>query len=94
MPPKYNLLAVRVEEQTSVETLELDDLRSDWIDHLENTREIGSAWLRSLRSALLRVPSALAPATFNVLLNPLHPDATHLHIESTYEYPFDPRIKK
>jgi RES domain-containing protein len=94
VPPNYNLLAVRVEEQTSVETLELDALRSDWIDHLETTREIGSAWLRSLRSALLRVPSALAPATSNVLLNPLHPDATHLHIESTYEYPFDPRIKK
>jgi RES domain-containing protein len=34
VPPNYTLLAVRVEEQT-VETLELNALRSDWIDHLE-----------------------------------------------------------
>lgn len=94
VPPNYTLLAVRVEEQTSVETLDVSALRADWIDHVEATRDIGSAWLRSLRSALLRVPSALAPATFNVLLNPRHPDATHLQIESTYEYPFDPRIKR
>jgi len=87
------LLAVRAEEPTSVETLDTSTLRPDWIDHVEATREIGSAWLRSLRSALLRVPSALVPSTCNVLLNPLHADAGRVRIESMYEYPFDLRIK-
>ncbi|HME31494.1 MAG TPA: RES family NAD+ phosphorylase [Terriglobales bacterium] len=94
VPPNYTLLAVFVAEDVSTETVDTNTLPSDWADGLEGTREIGSAWLRSQRSALLRVPSALVPATFNYLLNPLHSDAARLRIESVYEYPFDPRIKK
>jgi RES domain-containing protein len=92
-PPSYTLLAVRVEEPASMETLDVSSLRPDWIDHVEVTRERGSEWLRSVRSALWRVPSALVPVTFNVLLNPLHVEAARARIETTYEYPFDPRMK-
>src|SRR5579863_437927 len=91
VPPSYTLLALQVEETISLETLDTSTLRPDWMDHAEATREIGSAWLRSLRSALLRVPSALLPATFNVLLNPLHPEAGRIRVESVYQYPFDTR---
>jgi len=94
VPPKYTLLAVFVAKDVPTETVDATALPSDWADGLEVTREIGSAWLRSQRSALLRVPSALVPATFNYLLNPLHAGAARLRIESVYEYPFDPRIKK
>ena len=94
VPPTYTLLAVRADEKTRTENLDMSALRLDWTEHLEATRQIGSNWLRSLRSALLRVPSALVPATFHVLLNPLHAEAASIHIESTYEYPFDPRLKK
>src|SRR5262245_19690133 len=80
IPPNYTLLAVQVEERTHIETLDLAILQTDWIEHFESTREIGSAWLRSMRSVLFRVPSALVPATFNVLLNPLHPQAKSIRI--------------
>jgi RES domain-containing protein len=94
VPPSYTLLELQVDEAVSLERFDPDPLPPDWIDHVEVTRGIGSAWLRSLRSALLRVPSALVPETFNVLLNPLHADAPGVRIESVYEYPFDPRIKR
>ena len=94
VPPSYTLLAVRAEEPISIETLDASILQEDWINNPETTRKIGSAWLESSRSALLRVPSALVPATFNVLLNPLHPEAGRVQIESEYDYPFDPRIKR
>ena len=94
VPPKYTLLAVFVPDGVAVETANPGTLPANWIDSVEVTREIGSAWLRSRRSALLRVPSALVPATFNYLLNPLQADAVLLRIESAYEYPFDARIKK
>jgi RES domain-containing protein len=94
VPPRYTLLAVDVADDISAETVEASALPPDWMDKVEVTREIGSVWLRSRRSALLRVPSALVPATFNYVLNPLHTDAPRLRIESTYSYPFDPRIKK
>lgn len=94
IPPKYTLLTVFVPDGVAVETLNAGKLPPNWIDNVEVTREIGSVWLRSQRSALLRVPSALVPATFNFLVDPLHTDTGRLRIESLYEYPFDPRIKK
>jgi RES domain-containing protein len=93
IPPSYTLLEIEVAQSVRVITLG-DDLAGDWIDHLEITRELGAAWLRSGRSAMARVPSALIPSTWNVLLNPLHADAKRLRIVATYEYPFDPRLKK
>lgn len=94
IPPTYALLAIRVDDQIPVEDLALTLLPPDWIEHLSATRELGSRWLRSLRSAMLRVPSALVPATFNVLSNPLHVQAKGIKVEAAFDYPFDPRLKK
>ena len=94
VPPNYTLLEVTVPTTTSVETISVDFLPQDWSENLEATRALGSDWLRSTRSALLRVPSVLAPATFNVLLNPAHLDAKQIAITSVLDYPFDPRLKR
>lgn len=94
VPPTYLLLAVAAAEGTPLESLAGGTLRPDWFERVEATRKLGTEWLRSLRSALLRVPSALVPDTYNVLLNPIHPAAAGVRIESVYEYPFDPRIKR
>lgn len=94
IPPSYTLLALQVDEAISLETLDAGTLPPDWIDHVKITRDAGSEWLRAQRSALFRVPSALVPATFNVLLNPLHADAARIKIDGQYDYPFDPRIKR
>jgi RES domain-containing protein len=94
VPPRYTLLTLEVEGRVATSHLNVNTLPKDWIERQEVTREIGSAWLRDGRSALFRVPSALVPATFNVLLNPLHPDAARIRIQSAVQYPFDPRIKK
>src|SRR5580692_11268228 len=46
-----------------------------WKDDLALSRGIGDDWLWGGESALLEVPSAILPDTFNVLLNPVHPEA-------------------
>ena len=94
VPPTYTLLEVTVATSFTVEEIRMDSLPQDWTENLEATRAIGSEWLRSMRSALLRVPSVLAPATFNVLLNPAHLDAKKIVISDVLEYPFDPRLKR
>jgi RES domain-containing protein len=94
VPPNYTLLCVEADARVSLEHLDVSIISADWIKRVEVTREIGTAWLREQRSCLLRIPSALVPATFNVMLNPLHADAPALHIKSVVKYPFDPRIKK
>jgi len=94
VPPRYTLLALGVDAHVTVESVDPSTLPPNWPEDLHKTREIGSAWLRSARTALLRIPSALVPATFNVVLNPLHAHAARVRIQSAVQYPFDPRIKK
>lgn len=60
----------------------------------ESTRRLGDAWARELRSAVLAVPSALAPADSNYLLNPLHPDFRLLKISPPIPFAFDHRLLK
>jgi RES domain-containing protein len=94
VPPNYTLLEIAVEAAISLEELSASRLPAGWIEHVEVTREIGTSWLREQRSCLLRIPSALVPVTFNVLVNPLHGDAACIRIQSAVIHPFDSRIKK
>jgi len=94
LPPNYTLLEIAVPHGVRVETVPLKSLSRGWRQSLDETRAIGSEWLRSMRSALLRVPSVIVPATYNVLLNPAHLQAKQLAITSMLEYPFDIRLKR
>jgi RES domain-containing protein len=92
VPPSFTLLKVAGPD-LPIEEVALTGLPEGWTRVPEVTRQIGAEWLKSHRSALLQVPSALVPETVNILLNPLHPDAAEFQIERSYEYPFDLRLK-
>jgi RES domain-containing protein len=64
----------------------------DWRNRLDLTRRLGDAWLASRETTLARVPSAIVPRTWNVLLNPVHPDAKQVKIESVTRERFDNRL--
>jgi RES domain-containing protein len=55
-------------------------------------RAAGDAWLRSGRSAVLRVPSVLVPDAWNLLLNPRHPRAAAAEVERSEPFRFDVRL--
>lgn len=60
----------------------------------EESMRYGSAWLRSARSAVLEVPSAVVPSEWNFLFNPDHPDFAKLRIGRPQPFSFDPRMWK
>lgn len=92
IPDWYQLLAVEVPETVSAATLELSDLPPEWRQDRTLTQSIGDRWLSDTSTALLRVPSAIVPASFNWLLNPLHPDAASVTIADVVKVPIDPRL--
>lgn len=57
-----------------------------------DTQQFGDAWLASKSSALLVVPSVLAPRGLNYLINPVHPDAKEITIAMIESYDFDGRL--
>jgi RES domain-containing protein len=93
VPPSFTLLKISGPDLL-FEEIQMSSLNRGWTDRVEITRELGSAWLRRGRGALLRVPSALVPVTPNFVLNPLHADAKLLQVEDSFVYPFDERLKK
>lgn len=54
----------------------------------------GTEWLRSGRSAVLLVPSAIVPEEVNVLLNPRHPGMTAVASVKVRRWLYDPRLTR
>lgn len=92
LPVRYRLLKLEAPDDLLVDKVPPGDLPEDWVERVDVTRKIGDAWLATCRSALLTVPSALAPETSNALLNPGHPDAARVVIVQESEYAIDPRL--
>ncbi|MGA2887336.1 MAG: RES family NAD+ phosphorylase [Terracidiphilus sp.] len=90
-PDFYTLLKISVPEGLSVLTLDPPD-GSEWKQDLELTRRMGDAWLASRETPLARVPSVIAPQTWNYLLNPEHPDAKQVKVEEVIREQFDNRL--
>jgi RES domain-containing protein len=90
-PRAFHLLQVEYSADLSVEELRPKPAKS-WKTSLATTRKLGDEWLQSGRSALARVPSAILPETWNVLLNPDHPESRRVRIVRTIRAEYDPRL--
>ena len=91
VPANYQLLEVDC-SAVSILTLNEDGLGEQWEDRRSLTQGIGSEWLASGESALLKVPSAVVPKSRNYLLNPRHADAARATIRSSTRHPLDRRL--
>lgn len=93
--PAYCILEVEVPDDLLVE-IKATMLPAGW-DRNDGepllSRSIGDRWLANQVSAGLRVPSAVIPQEYNVLLNPAHPGFTQVTYGDPLNFPFDPRIK-
>lgn len=90
LPDTYQLLRIFIPEALTADEPELP---SGWMSDTAATRAVGDSWLAGATSALLRVPSAIVPEAWNVLINPLHRDAATLRIESVAHVPLDSRLR-
>lgn len=91
-PERFQVLRIEGPKTLSSERLTSADLAKNWSEDLLVTQEHGDRWLQKRRSLLLEVPSVLVPETWNVLVNPLHPEMSQLQITKIYQHPFDTRL--
>jgi len=91
------LAAIEVEVPDSrVEDLPPSLLPSNWDETppASATADVGTEWLRTGRSAALRVPSVLTRGEYNVLINPAHADFKLVRVVSVNDYKYDTRMWK
>ncbi len=91
-PERVQIMKIEGPDSLSNERIKATELAPDWLTNWNVTQETGDVWLSSRRTLLLEVPCVLAPETWNVLLNPLHPQASQLKIIDVYEHPLDARF--
>ena len=91
------LVAIEIElPDALVEDLPPDSLPRNWDETPPGSAaaDVGTEWLKSYRSAALRVPSALTRGEHNVLINPAHADFKLVRAVSSKAYKYDTRMWK
>lgn len=64
-PGDLRLYTLEINDDASVDT-------AQWMPDVATAKAFGDAWIRSKRSCMLWVPSAVVPHQMNALLNPAH----------------------
>lgn len=88
LPSHYTLLKV----VGNAPITDCPTLPDNWVENTAATRRVGDEWLAKGETCLLRVPSAIIPGVWNLLLNPLHAEAGRFRIENAMRVPFDRRL--
>jgi RES domain-containing protein len=92
IPVAFRYLEIEAADSLTVEAIHPADLGSAWQMKLDHTRRTGDEWLHSGRTAILRVPSVIAPQTWNFLINPGHPGSAAIRIARVHSYVVDQRL--
>lgn len=91
-PRDFQLIELSAPEGLSSRSIDPAGLPADWMARPSASRLLGDAWLKQNTDIFLRVPSAIVPSTWNMLINPRHRSAGELRIEKVAGVPLDRRL--
>jgi RES domain-containing protein len=87
---------IEMDDQVTQKGLMPQELPENWDGYPSpgTLKKIGTEWLLSMETLLLRVPAVSVPESFNVLINPLHPEFEKVTLQKVIDYYPDIRLKK
>ncbi|HYX08379.1 MAG TPA: RES family NAD+ phosphorylase [Bacteroidales bacterium] len=96
MPVDYYLVTIEVPDYSTIKLIETDTLPDNWrkFPYSKVTQESGDDFVGRNEYLYIKVPSAVVPGDFNVLINPGHPDFDRIKIIKTEKFNFDERLFK
>ena len=91
-PPDLVLITLDVPDKSIVK-VETKDLPENWNKkgYFETVQRWGTTWLQGLSSLAVIVPSVTSP-DYNILVNPSHPDFSHVKIMDSRQITLDDRL--
>lgn len=94
IPADLKISTLQLPDGLSPETLSPKYLPKGWQSYPppQKLAHLGVEWVRSERSLLLRVPSAVVDREYNILINPLHPDMGLVKISNVEDLRIDRRL--
>jgi RES domain-containing protein len=94
-PPKDLVVAtIEIPAGVSRTCISVNRLLADWRQSPAppDLARFGDSFVEDGRTAILIVPSALAPAESNLLINPLHKDFSKIRVASIEAFQYDSRF--
>jgi RES domain-containing protein len=90
----FKLSVIYIPDEVAIENFS-GFYNKDWaeIENYHQCQLIGDEWIRSARTCILRVPSAIIKNEYNYLINPQHPDFMKIKVISLEDFEFDMRLK-
>ena len=91
----FRCLTIEIPDDLKLSEVKIAELKPDWMDFssLPYTQEIGTEWIKSLKTPILKVPSSIIFQENNFLINPSHPSFDEISIKANEPFVFDNRIK-
>ena len=95
-PSDLGLATLEIANEIQPESLLPADLPEDWRHYPAPRKlaDLGTGWVNSKRSLLLRVPSAVVEQEHNILINPGHSDIARVTVLEVKDLEFDRRLLK
>jgi RES domain-containing protein len=93
VPDNFCLAEIEVPDD-SITQISLSSLPENWkdISPIAEIKKIGDDFLAENKYLMLQLPSAIVPAEFNYLVNPLHPDMKKVKVIKHESFSFDERL--
>jgi RES domain-containing protein len=93
VPKTHVFVEASVPDDMAIERHGAETLPAGWdAPALAVARRFGDAWLAEARTAVMLVPSVVARAEWNALVNPLHPDASRIGVAEAQPVLWDARL--
>lgn len=88
----FVLFTINIPDTLAVETILPKQLPRNWKENYAMCQEKGTEWIRSQRTAVLKVPSVIVPEEENIVLNFNHPDFHKITVSSVKACPVEKRF--
>lgn len=91
----FKIMFIEVPDGAVVETVTENDLEAGWRDpnDYSQCQPLGDRWFNAGKALALKVPSAVMPLSYNLVLNTLHPDYASVVLVAVTDLMPDPRIE-
>lgn len=93
VPDNLQIASIEIPDD-SIHDIRVSDLPGNWKNFPAPVElaEMGTRWVLSNNTLLLRVPSAVVEHEYNILINPSHPSINQVTIASVENFKLDERF--
>jgi len=90
------IMVIKIPSNAEIQTVESSDLSKSWRDfrNYYDCQKIGNAWFDADEKLCLKVPSAVVPENWNVVINTFHKDFKKVKLIDVLDFEPDDRLEQ